>query len=314
MDTNSPWLTHPADAYRTWQTEEAAGADRRPFAARSISQHSAMFDRFLRHLTMRGTTLLTFGAADLQSFFADIDNRCEPGTTTRIRYAKLVDRLCRHLVELGLREANPGADLLRTEVWPDDEPEPLFLDPIADERMQAWARPVATDAARETRNRAIVALLLGTGVTAAEIRGALASHIILERVRPHLFIPKRSPRAERKVTLPGFATPALEAWVNLAHRFDDGDAPLFPAPRGNGPVNDMLLGIIVREGLEAIGFKAADMSPRVLRNTYARRQLLAGRTNTDVTMLLGLSSQRTVVRLRATIGNPSVDDAAVAAT
>ncbi|MFC7632653.1 hypothetical protein ACFQVB_33695 [Paraburkholderia humisilvae] len=45
------------------------------------------------------------------------------------------------------------------------------------------------------------------------------------------------------------------------------------------------------------------MSPRVLRNTYARRQLLDGRGNVDVSRLLGLTSQRTVVRLRATIEN-----------
>jgi hypothetical protein len=43
------------------------------------------------------------------------------------------------------------------------------------------------------------------------------------------------------------------------------------------------------------------MSPRILRNTYARRQLLAGRSNVDVSQLLGLTSQRTVVRLRATV-------------
>lgn len=66
-------------------------------------------------------------------------------------------------------------------------------------------------------------------------------------------------------------------------------------------VNDVLLGAVVREALEAIGFRAPDMSPRVLRNTYARRQLLDGRSNFDVSRLLGLTSQRTVVRLRATI-------------
>lgn len=60
-------------------------------------------------------------------------------------------------------------------------------------------------------------------------------------------------------------------------------------------VNDVLLGALVREALEAIGFRAPDMSPRVLRNTYARRQLVAGRSNEDVSRLLGLSSHRTVV-------------------
>jgi hypothetical protein len=135
MDTNSPWITHPADAYRAWQAEEAAGADRRPFSARSVTQHVAMFDRFLRHLATHRSTLATFGTAELDAFFADVDNRSAPGTTTRIRYAKLVDRLCRHLVVLGLRTENPGQALPRDEAWPEDEPRPLYLGPVEDGRL-----------------------------------------------------------------------------------------------------------------------------------------------------------------------------------
>jgi site-specific recombinase XerC len=169
-------------------------------------------------------------------------------------------------------------------------------------------QPVATDSAREIRNRAIVVLLLGTGATAAETRGALADHLVLDHVWPHLAIPTRGARAERKLTVPSFATPALSTWLNSTQRTGDGSEPLFPAPRGKRSVNDMLPGMIVREALEAIGFRAADMSPRVLRNTYARRHLLAGRTNADMTALLGLSSQRTVVRLRATVGASQAGD------
>lgn len=309
MDTNSTWLTDPAGKYRAWQTDEAAGSDRRRFSARSITQHTTMFDRFMRHLIAHGATLATFGTAELEMFFADVQNGCAPGTTTRIRYAKLVDRLCRHLVELGVRTENPGAEMLRQEAWPEDEPTPLFLDPESDIRLQGWVLPAVTDSERETRNRAVVALILGTGATAAEIRGALTGHLILDHIRPYLHVPKRGARGERNVTLPPFATPTLEAWIGRPRRDGDDQSPLFPAPRGNGPINDMLMGLIVRDALEAIGFDAADMSPRVLRNTYARRQLIAGRTNFDVTVLLGLSSQRTVVRLRATIETSSVDDA-----
>jgi integrase len=113
-------------------------------------------------------------------------------------------------------------------------------------------------------------------------------------------VPKRGLRDERKVPLPSFAIPALELWygIRAAH---GAEKLLFPAPRGEKPMNDMLLGTVVRDALEAIDFRAPDMSPRVLRNTFARRRLLDGRTNEDVCSLLGLTSQRTVVRLRATI-------------
>ncbi|MGC2040296.1 hypothetical protein [Paraburkholderia caledonica] len=81
---------------------------------------------------------------------------------------------------------------------------------------------------------------------------------------------------------------------------------MFPAPRSDDtPINDVPLDAIVREALEAIGFAAPDMSPRVLRNTFARRQLLSGRTNEQTSALLGLASQRTVTRIRATISTPA---------
>lgn len=298
------WTVEPHTAYLQWQTTDAAGADRRRFSQRSIIQHGAMFDRFLRHLVSRGVALATFGPEHLESFFGDVDNRCAPGTTTRLRYVKLIDRLCRHLVDIGLRENNPAAPFALSAAWPEDEPEPLFLDPAADAALQAYAQPDAGDDARLCRNRAVVALLLGAGLTAAELRGARWRDIAIDGIRPQVRVPKRGARLERTVALPPFSTPPLGAWQR-ARPGSEGTL-LFPAPQTDDkPINDVLLGAIVRGALDAIGFAAPDMSPRVLRNTFARRQLLSGRTNEQTSALLGLASQRTVTRLRATIGSPA---------
>jgi integrase len=300
MNQMSHWIAAPTDAYRLWQETDAVGADRRPFSARSRVQHAAMFDRFLRHLATKDVTLATFGAAHVESFFADVEKRCTPGTTTRLRYGRMLDRLCRHLVEEGIREENPVTAMAAFERWPEDEPVPLFLDVDADTRLQEWVHPVGSDDGRALRNRAIVALFLGTGVTAAELRQTRYENLITDGVRPHVEVPKRGPRESRRIPLPAFAIAALTAWKeSLPSTL--AEALLFPAPGRAGTVNDVLLGTVVREALEAIGFRAPDMSPRILRNTYARRQLLAGRSNVDVSQLLGLTSQRTVVRLRATI-------------
>ena len=48
------WTSDPETAYAQWQHTEAAGADRRAFAERSIVQHCAMFARFIRFLGARG--------------------------------------------------------------------------------------------------------------------------------------------------------------------------------------------------------------------------------------------------------------------
>jgi len=299
MNESYLWTAEPHTAYLHWQTTEAAGADRRRFSQRSIVQHRAMFDRFLRHLVTRGVALATFGPEHLDSFFDDVDNRCASGTTTRLRYVKLIDRLCRHLVDVGLRHSNPVTTFALSAAWPEDEPEPLFLDTDADTALQGYVQPDAGDDGRLCRNRAVVALLLGAGLTAAELRGARGRDIVVEG-RPQVSVPKRGARLERTVALPAFSTPALAAWQRL-HPSPDG-ALLFPAPRTDDkPINDVLLGVIVRDALDAIGFAAPDMSPRVLRNTFARRQLLSGRTNEQTTAMLGLASHRTVIRIRDTI-------------
>jgi integrase len=188
MDTNSTWLSAPSDAYRIWQETEAVGADRRPFSARSRLQHAAMFDRFLRHIHERHASVATFDAAYIESFFNDVERRTTPGTTTRLRYAKLLNRLCRHLVEIGLRSGNPAFELSSFARWPEDEPLSLFLDQTADERLQAWTTPSELDDSRILRNRAIVAPFLGAGVSAAELRQARPCHVVVDGPRPNVLV------------------------------------------------------------------------------------------------------------------------------
>ena len=186
--------------------------------------------------------------------------------------------------------------------WPDDEPLPLFLDPAADIALQSHVQSVTGDDRRVVRNHAIVALLLGSGITAAELRAAQPRDVVIDDVRPYLRVPKRGSRLERIVALPPFSTPALVAWLRVHSVTENG--LLFPAPGAiDQPVNDVLLGSVVRDVLDAIAFQASDMSPRILRNTFARRHLLAGRSNEEISGFLGLSTHRTVIRLRATIGD-----------
>ncbi|MGF6780297.1 integrase, partial [Paraburkholderia sp. GAS334] len=74
------------------------------------------------------------------------------------------------------------------------------------------------------------ALLLGTGIAAGEIRVARVGHLVIDAVRPHILIPKRGARAERKVTLQGFAIAALERWL-LVSQCDEAEQLLFPLRR-----------------------------------------------------------------------------------
>jgi hypothetical protein len=119
------WLSDPEAAYSEWQRAEATGSDRRAFADQSVVQHCSMFSRFNDYLLACRQSVATFGSDHIQGFFDELANDCQPGTTTRYRYLKLIDRFARHLVAIELRAANPAAEILAQEHWPDDEPTPI---------------------------------------------------------------------------------------------------------------------------------------------------------------------------------------------
>ncbi|CAM2159398.1 Tyrosine recombinase XerC (plasmid) [Pararobbsia alpina] len=293
------WRSNPSSAYARWQEREAEGADRRPFSSQSIVQHRSMFERFNRFLTDHGASLATFGSDHVDTFLAPGGFFAED-TTTRIRYAKLVDRLCRHLVEIGVRHDNPAFDLLRRLRWPDGEGVPAYLDELEDAKLQELIQPRLTDDERASRNRAMVALLLGSGVTATEFQRITLSDIHLESAHPYVSIAAHGSRPARTVQFEQFALSSIGKWLAIRVTYDSPADLLFPSRRGN-PFTVASLGNVVRDALEQIDVIADDMSPRLLRNTDCRRRLLAGQSADEVTYRLGLTSNRTVERMRATL-------------
>ncbi|MEW6343137.1 MAG: tyrosine-type recombinase/integrase [Pseudomonadota bacterium] len=302
MDAHSIWYRDPLAAYHDWQHRHAVGANRRLFSDRSVLQHCSMFDRFYRHLIKHRAGVTTFTQADLMTFLDTISEQSTPGATTRHRYVKLIDRLCRYLVDIGVREANPAESWATWQAWPTNDPDLLYLDEEEDALLQARVLDqagVVDSNTRELRDLAITALLLGSGITASESRLSLAYAVDLHPVRPHVHVPKRGVRWERKVTIDDFALPAIDRWK--LHLGPVGqEALLFPST-DNKPLSDWTLSSIVKAQLKEIGFEGSEMGPRLLRNTYARRQLLDGRTDKDVSALLGLVSLRTVNRIRQTM-------------
>ena len=300
MTERSLWLTAPTAAFGEWQTHEAVGADRRPFSARSVVQHRAMFEHFQRHLHDCGVTVASFGADHIHSLW-----QTKAGATysaaTRMRYLKLLDRLCRHLVSIAVRDGNPAAELVRQAQWPDEDPSPIYLPQEADECLQAWIQPSPNDDLAHLRARAIVGLFLGTGITAAEGRGATQVDLQTAASPPYLHVRGHGARDARTVQVPPFALPVLTAWSARRATLPIASDLLFSLTNLGKPITDMGLGRIVRSALVAIDFEADDMSPRILRNTFCRRQLLAGSDRVEVSELLGLASTRTADRIAATL-------------
>jgi len=299
---NEPdWLLAPEAAYENWQRTEAAGADRRPFAEQSIVQHRAMFARFQRYLTKHRKTVATYGLEHIDAFFVDLAGDAQEGTTTRLRYLKLIDRLTRHLVAMEIRKDNPAATMLVGASWPEDEPTPVFLSETNDKRLQAACVVLPDTTFKQLRSVAIVSVLLGSGITAAECRNLRTEDVDVDGIRPDVFVQKRGPRIARRVPLDAFALDVVRGYWQARATLGDGRGYFFIATATGKPMKDDTLGKCVRSALAALDITAGDMSPRLLRNTYGRRHICAGSNNEQVSNLLGLSSHRTATRLRQTI-------------
>ncbi|WP_438390483.1 tyrosine-type recombinase/integrase [Caballeronia sp. DA-9] len=295
------WLNDPQAAYDEWQRNDAVGADRRPFAEQSITQHRSMFARFHRHLATHGKTVATFGAAEIDNFFNTLAQEARPDTTTQLRYLKLIDRVSRHLVAMEVRKDNPASLMLVGQAWPEAEPTPIFLSETNDKRLQLTCVTAAESTFKELRSVAIVAMFLGTGITAAECRQLGVDDLNVDGLRPDVYVKKRGPRIARRVPLEPFCIDILREYVLARKNIACPTSYLFIATGTGKPMKDDTLGKSVRNALEKIKVTAADMSPRLLRNTYGRRRIIAGCTNEQVSNLLGLSSHRTTARLRHTL-------------
>ncbi|TCK32669.1 site-specific recombinase XerD [Paraburkholderia sp. BL8N3] len=295
------WLTAPEEAYAQWQRAEATGADRRAFAEQSIVQHRSMFSRFNDYLIGHRQTVATFGADHIDGFFTQLAHDCQPGTTTRLRYLKLIDRFARHLVALDLRKDNPASEMLLRETWPEDEPTPIYLSEADDKRLQAVCAMREFESFKALRNTAIVALFLGSGVTAAELRQLRIDDLDVAGDRSTVYVEKHGPRIARRVPIDAFAVDVLRAYHDRRQDLQCPTNLLFVATAGGKPMKADTLLKCVREALHEAGATAADESPRLLRNTYGRRHISFGKTNEQVSNLLGLSSHRTATRLRQTL-------------
>ncbi|MCO5396738.1 tyrosine-type recombinase/integrase [Ralstonia soli] len=291
------WLDNPRAAYADWQEREAEGVDGRHFSARSRTQHQAMFEKFLRYLSEANRDLANYEDEHVVAFCEAVGARSD---ATKMRYLKLLDRVGRQLVNVDVRAFNPAAEQLRLCHWPEED-QPLFLPQDKDALLQAYTQPGSADGLREIRSRAVVALYLGTGITLSEGIAAEVGDLQLHSVQPFLSVKPKGARGARTVLVAQFARPALDAW--LLRRAEKGtEGPVLLTLHTSGePINAASVGRIVKSALQAIEFEAADMSPRILRNTVCRRMLLAGIAIEEVSQCLGLVSVRTADRIAATI-------------
>lgn len=312
------WGRDPARAFEAWVLHIATSDGKSAYSEQSIRQYRSMFNAFLRYLTTHETTVLSVGSDGVRGFLFSLQGRNpgEPGVarneseaksrpahrSTIKRHADLIDDVMKHLVARGYRKSNPVLVATRQLVAQPGTPRIVCMPTEVDARLREYlVHEMDTSTWASRRNRALLLLLSGGGITASQAGKARLSQFVFNDVVPSFDCTPEGDMDGYRAALSPFCVEALREWVK--ERESGEGAPkaaekdiVFPG-RGGAPLSGVSVWYTVRDALKAINFHGDDMGPRVLRTTYARRQLLAGATVDEVASLLGIQNTSIIERL-----------------
>ena len=330
LDTLAVWLNTPDLAYNHW-------IGLQPYRPSSRLVYSAMFRRFCQWLEQHHLRLDQCSSANIAAFL-DSDNPNIPQTrrrpqTSRQRqqYVLLLERIFSHLGSLGRLGHNPGRQAGIDRIGAGTDKPTRFLSgdergaviALAQARLEKLkARPLATKDWVAYRDLALIGATLGAGLKPGQLVSLSLNCIDLNEGVIDNAVAAHSHRA---VLLP-FARESLAAWVEilgmlyaetLAMSGRAGGTPdqwrksqlVFIADRsGSGfgrfsTTQRMHVSSIFRriQGfLSEAGVTGSRASPQTLRNTYAAHLIEGGASDTELITALGLSTELTAKRIRAT--------------
>jgi hypothetical protein len=187
----------------------------------------------------------------------------------------------------------------------------FFLSENDDERFTEYLmheHPVSTW--RERRRRAMLLFIHRMGVECSVARRATVDDFILDDGAP--FFKLRIDRIPYSIAnyfrlpLDEFCIEGVLEWVKEREAYldrpdfkdEEGPRLAFPSTEKGRMLSNCSLWRGANGCLKAIGLSGDERGGRVLRNTFIRRQILAGKSNGEVQYLAGLNSDTTIQRLR----------------
>lgn len=157
------------------------------------------------------------------------------------------------------------------------------------------------EAARSTRDRALLAVMLGAGLRAGEVVSLDVSDVLEDQDgEVTLYVRLGKGRKDRSVPVLAPVAALLRRYLAETGQRLGGEGPLFlsgdRASKGTGRLSARGVGYLVAGLATAAGIDAKQVSPHALRHTYALRALRAGSNVVAVGKLLGHASIQTTQR------------------
>ena len=260
------WLTAVARSGRSENTLDAYRSDIRQYV------------RFLSRLGITDVRDVVQGV--VEEFVTTFAN--EPGRTGKVRADSTVARVVsavrmfhQWLVDIGLTVESAAAGVPPPHAV---RATPTVLEPsdLAD-----LVASIEGNEPIDLRDRAVLSLLVATGIRAAEVVALDVDHVAGDHRR--VDVPGERPRP-----LPIPDPRALRAWLERGRpAMATTDPALFPNARGQRMTRQGVWRIVSERAVDA-GLPAGT-SPRTLRNTFAAAERAAGTDEATVLELLGRS-------------------------
>lgn len=269
------------------------------FREKSVITYTNIFAQWIRFMSARNISWLEAREKDVRCFFKDEHPDMEE--VSRLRYMQLLQKVYRHVKDLGWRGVDPMGEAMKAEpilldevMYPPGLSEPQLATVIRTlEALEGW---------KGHRDRGAAALLLGAGLRANELI-RLRRDAVSPQYEVHIpQIDTVHPEHTSLILPDGPWRAWYHTWVDERRRMLLPGELFCPANRKGDCYTPSGLYRRVSTWLSGIEEELPQAGPNLLRNTFARQALLCGRYDDyEVQALLGHKELRATLRHKASV-------------